>query len=297
MKQQLTAQLIEFRDDLIVLFPKLLVALVIVVIFWGLGRLINRLFTNRFQRRWDDSIVVNFTGTALRGILYLTGAATAMYVLGFGGIAGSLVAGAGVTAIIVGFAFKDIAENFLAGFLLAINRPYKLNDIIEIEKYKGTVTRMDIRTTMIRMPDGRDVFIPNSMIIKNILTNFTRDGLIRQEFVVGLDTSADVKLARTFILSFLENEKDVLKNPKPNVIVEGLGSFTVDIKVMFWISTFKIAEEPELNKTAETIRSRVIREVKDILLREGFNLPNFVVDHKMYDHTPLSVTISPEEKM
>lgn len=276
-------QFIEFRDDLVALLPKLLVAAVIMLVFWGLGRLVNRLFTNRFQRRWDDSIVVSFLGTTLKGILYLVGFTLAMYALGFGGFAGSLVAGAGVTAIVVGFAFKDIAENFLAGILLAINRPFKLNDIIEIENYKGKVARMNIRTTIVRMPDGRDVFVPNAFFIKNILANYTRDGLIRQEFMVGLDTSTDVKRARAFILAFLETEADVLKNPKPNVIVDQLGSFTVDVKVMFWVNTYQIAEEPELHKTAETVRSRVIREVKDLLLREGFSLPNFVVDHRMYD--------------
>lgn len=297
MREQLTAQFAEFKADLIALLPKLLVAIVIIVIFWGLGRLTNRLFTNRFQRKWDDSIVVNFTGLAIRGLLYLIGAAAAMYVMGFGGIAGSLVAGAGVSAIVIGFAFKDIAENFLAGFILAINRPFRINDIVEIENYKGTITRMDIRTTLMRMPDGRDIFIPNAMFIKNVLTNYTRDGLIRQEFMIGLDTSTDLRKARSFIIAFLEGEEDVLNDPKPNVIVEGLGDFTVDVKVMFWVNTFKIAEEPELHKTAETVRSKVIREVKDILLREGFNLPNFVVDHKMYDaKSPLSIQLSKEEQ-
>lgn len=295
MKEQLIAQFVAFKADLISLFPKLLVAIVVLAVFWGLGRLTKSIFTNRFQRRWDDSIVVNFTGKALKGLLYLIGLAIAMYVLGFGGIAGSLVAGAGISAIVIGFAFKDIAENFLAGFLLAINRPFRINDIVEIENYKGTITRMDIRTTLMRMPDGRDVFVPNALFIKNILTNYTLDGLIRQEFTIGLDTSTDVKRARTFILAFLENEVDVLKIPKPNVIVEGLGDFTVNVRVMFWVNTFKIAEEPELNKTFETVRSRIIREVKDILLREGFNLPNFVVDHRMYDaNSPLTVKLGKE---
>lgn len=283
MKEKLIAQFLEFRNDLIALLPKLAVAIVIIAIFWALGRLTTRLFTNRFQRRWDDSIVVNFTGLAIKVLLYIVGIALAMYVLGFGGVAGSIVAGAGVSAIVIGFAFKDIAENFLAGFILAINRPFKINDIVAIENYKGTVTSMNIRTTLMRMPDGRDVFVPNSFFIKNILTNYTRDGLIRQEFMIGLDTSTDIKKARAFILEFLEGEEDVLKDPKPNVIVDGLGDFTVNVNVMFWLNTYKIAEEPELHKTADTVRSRVIREVKDILLREGFNLPNFVVDHRLYD--------------
>ncbi len=297
MKEELLDQFASFKVDLIALLPKLLVASIVLFIFWGLGRLTNRLFTTRFKQKWDDSIVVNFTGLAIRGFLYLVGLASAMYVLGFGGVAGSLVAGAGVSAIVIGFAFKDIAENFLAGFILAINRPFRIHDIVEIESYKGTITRMDIRTTLMRMPDGRDVFIPNSMFVKNILTNYTRDGLIRQEFMIGLDTSTDVKKARTFILAFLEGEEDVLKDPKPNVIVDGLGDFTINVNVMFWLNTFKIAEEPELHKTAETIRSRVIREVTGILLREGFNLPNFVVDHKMYDaSSSLSVRLDKEEQ-
>jgi small-conductance mechanosensitive channel len=263
--------------------PKLLVSVLLLVVFWGIGRLIKRIFKKRFQRKWDDSIVVGFTGMALQYLSYLIGFALALYVLGFGGIAGSLMAGAGVTAIILGLAFKDIAENFLAGFILAINRPFSLNDIIEIENYKGTVTHMDIRFTRMRMPDGGDVFIPNSLLVKNILTNFTRDGLIREEFTLGLDTSTDVSRARNFILAHLTNDDQVLKDPKPNVLVSQLGNFTVDVTVLFWINAFEFSQQPDIENTLETVRSRMIHEVKDLLLSKGFNFPNFVLDHKMYD--------------
>lgn len=297
MKEELIAQFVSFKADLIALLPKLLVATVVLFVFWGIGRLIKRLFTKRFQRRWDDSIVVGFTGTAIQWLSYIIGVALALYVLGFGGVAGSLMAGAGVTAIILGLAFKDIAENFLAGFILAINRPFSLNDIIEVEKYKGTVTYMDIRFTRMRMPDGRDVFIPNSMLVKNILTNYTRDGLIREEFTLGLDTTTDVSRVRNFVLAHLDKDNQVLKSPSPNVLVTQMGNFTVDVRVLFWINAYEFAEEPNVNNTVETVRSRIIHEVKDLLLREGFNLPNFVVDHKMYDaKSPLSVQLGKEEK-
>jgi small conductance mechanosensitive channel len=283
MKEQLLAQFIAFKDDLIALMPKLLVAVVVLLFFWGLGRLIKRVFTRRFQQRWDDSIVVGFTGTAIQYLSYIIGFALALYVLGFGGVAGSLMAGAGVTAIILGLAFKDIAENFLAGFILAINRPFSLNDIIEIENYKGTITHMDIRFTRMRMPDGRDVFIPNSMLVKNILTNYTRDGLIREEFTLGLDMSTDVSRARNFILAHLAKDNQVLKEPKPNVLASQLGNFTIDLEVYFWINAFEFSQQPDINNTLETVKSRILHEVKDLMIENGFNFPNFVVDHKMYD--------------
>ncbi len=98
-----------------------------------------------------------------------------MQTLGLTGVAGGLLAGAGISAFIFGFAFKDIAENFLGGVILAFNRPFSLNDTIVIREFSGHIVALNFRTTHIKTFDEGDVFIPNSIVIKEPLTNLTRD--------------------------------------------------------------------------------------------------------------------------
>lgn len=283
MKEQFITQFEDLKVSLIESAPKIALAFVVLLLFLLIGRLFRKLFRERYENKWSDSIIASFIGSASKWIFYLIGFTLALYILGFGGVAGSLLAGAGVSAIIIGFAFKDIAENFLAGILLAINRPFTVNDIIEINQFKGNVRKLELRTTHLRMPDGRDVFIPNSMLVTNVLVNYTRDGLMRQDFLVGLDTGADVILARELILNYLLTNKNVLTTPKPNVLTENLGISTIDIKVLFWINVYKNAEEPNPSVTLETVKSTVMRDVKELLLENGFSLPSTILEHKIHD--------------
>jgi len=225
-------------------------------------------------------------------VFIIIGFTIALFNLGLGGVASSLIAGAGVTAIIIGFAFKDIAENFLAGILLAINRPFNIGDIIEVGGVKGPVQDLDLRTTHIKTADGRDIYIPNSMAITNVFTNYTKDGFLRLDFLVGLDTFDDIENARKIIIEHLSNQKDILKSPQPNVSLEELGESSITIKVMFWTNIFKAAKKDQ-TLLGEPIKSRIMREVKDLLLSNGFNMPAQIVEHKMYqEENPLKVAIT-----
>ena len=81
-----------------------------------------------------------------------------------------MLAGAGISAFIIGFALKDIGENFLAGIILAFKRPFRVGDIVDINGLKGKVLTLNLRDTQIKTGDGKDVFIPNAVIIKNPLS-------------------------------------------------------------------------------------------------------------------------------
>ena len=140
-----------FWQSLIDKMPDIFVSLSVLIVFIIIGKLFYRVFKKRIQNRWKDSIISSFLSEFLKWAFYIIGLTFALFNLGLGGFASSLIAGAGITAIIIGFAFKDIAENFLAGILLAINRPFNVGDIIQVEDVKGTVKGLDLRTTRIKM--------------------------------------------------------------------------------------------------------------------------------------------------
>ncbi len=271
-----------FWESIIAGLPGFLVSLVVLLVFVLLGKLFYRIFVKRIRIRLKDTIISSFTGELIKWAFYVTGIIFFLNSLGLGGVAGSLIAGAGVTALIFGFAFKDIAENLLSGILLAINRPFLIGDIIEVGGVTGPVQQVDLRTTRIKTVDGRDIFIPNAIVVKNVFTNYTRDGFLRLDFSVGLDTSQDIEKARQLIIHHLKNIENVMNDPEPNVELYKFAESSTAVKVMFWTNIFHTAKEDQV-LLGEPIRSKVMREVKDLLLDNGFNLPSHILEHKMYD--------------
>ncbi len=278
----------EFFTNISQMLPKILSAIVVLIVFYVLGRVFNRVIGGRIERLWRDNILSRFLAEVGKWSLYMMGVIIALNFIGFGGIASSLLAGAGVSAIIVGFAFKDIGENFLAGILLALNRPFEVGDIIDVGGYKGTIKDLDIRTTHIRTGDGRDVYIPNATIVKNPLVNYTIDGNLRTSFVIGIAPESDIDNVRSLIIGYLYQKEHVLNDPRPNVIVKELGEFTVDMEVMFWFDVLANKEFADAH-LGNAIRSKVITDVKVLLDDHGVSMPSQVLEHKMYGDAQLRV--------
>lgn len=200
-------------------------------------------------------------------------------ILGFSDLTSNILAGAGILTFIVGFAFKDIGENFLAGILLAFKSPFKINDLIETENIIGYVVDLTIRETRIKTLDGKDVFIPNGQIIKNPLFNYTIDGFLRYEFIIGLDYESNTKEAINLILETVKKIEGVINESKqPIVVIDEFAASTINLKVMFWIDTFK-----STSKTYHSgIKTEVMQQVLQELMKGGFNLPSDIVEIKQH---------------
>lgn len=283
-----------FFSNVLELLPNLLVAVFFFLLFALVGYLIGKGFGKSDGKKWKNTIVFNYLGKVLRWLFYIIGFIVALYILGFGAIANTLLTSAGVSAIIIGFAFKDIAENFLAGLLMLISRPFEIGHIIEVNGHRGTVKEVNLRTIHIRNITGKDIYIPNSVIIKNVMINYTRDGYLRLDFSLGLDIPTNIAKIRPVIVEFLKKQPEVLAHPKPDVLVRDVNEFTVEIQVLFWIDVLKQKSIPPAY-LGETIRSRILAEVKDLLLDQGYAMPSQIIEHKMYHRNePLVVDVQHE---
>lgn len=266
--------------------PRLVLAIIVFVIVIYIASLVANLLKKKFSSEENDPLFVRFLSKTVRVVIIIGGLILAMQTLGLSGIAGGLLAGAGISAFIFGFAFKDIAENFLGGVILAFNRPFNLNDTIVIREFSGHVKALNFRTTHIKTFDEGDVFIPNSIVVKEPLTNLTRDGKIRLNFVVGIAYEDDITQAIYTIENVLEQTEEIKKDLQPFVIVEELSVSTVNLKVFFWADTF------DYKKAVLIIKSDVISRVKEALVEKGFSLPADIQEIKMYDKKePLPITI------
>ncbi len=278
----------DYFEQIIKLIPNIITGIIILLIAITLGKIVFKIISKTNQRKWKDKIISNFLAQVIKWGFYLFGMIIALNAIGFSGIASTIFAGAGVSAIVFGFAFKDIGENFLAGIILALKRPFEIGDIIEIGGEKGTVKDLDLRLTHLRNAEGKDIYIPNSSIIKNTLTNYTKDGFLRINFLIGIAPECDIEQTRKLILAYLDTNSNILKTPKPSVIVQELGEFTTDIQIFFWVDILAIKNLPD-EYLGHNIRSKAITDIKRILDDNNIEMPSQVIEHKMYRQNKLSI--------
>lgn len=235
-------------------------AFFILLVAWLLARQVRRFSDRRLKRRMEDPLLADFLSTLIRYTVFIVGLLIALKVIGFGGITASILAGAGISAFIIGFALRDIGENFLAGIIMAFKRPFKVGDFVETGAIKGKIVGLNVRETQIKTPDGKDVFVPNGNIIKNPLINYTIDGFLRFDFVVSLPSDKDYLSVFPLIVEAVEKVGGVLrKRRKTTVNVSGLAPGRVDLTVSFWIDTFTTRED------TEKIRSKVFAAVQRVV--------------------------------
>ncbi len=198
-----------------------------------------------------------------RWLVGLLGFAIALNLLGLSGAATGLLAGGGITAIVLGFAFRQIGENFLAGFFLAFSRPFNVGDLIQSGELEGVVRKIELRSTHIRTADARDIFIPNSRIFNEPLVNFTRDGLRRPSFTVGIDYADDAEAACRLLAETVGRVSGVLADPPPTATLSSLAPLYVEIEVAFWIDAFGLPAGrglPQVRSEAMDDCRRALRE-------------------------------------
>ncbi|AEV32998.1 small-conductance mechanosensitive channel [Owenweeksia hongkongensis DSM 17368] len=291
---QIKASVLDYWDSFLQHVPKLILGLIILVLAIMISRWLSSLFQNRLSKRLDDQLLSLFLTKILRMALIVLSVLLAFNVMGFTGIAAGLLAGAGVGALVIGFAFQDIGANFIAGVILAFNRPFSIGDTIEIAGVMGKVLSLNLRTTHVKTFDGKDVFIPNNTIVKEELVNYTKDGFIRLSFIVGIDYEDSVEKAVETIIAATLEHKQVLQyeGKKPMVIIKDLGVSTVNLEVRFWVETF------DYKDGTGAIRSHVIASVLKNLTSSGVGLPADIVELKYYkgEGFPIKLTNAPNKE-
>lgn len=225
-----------YYGDLVAIAPKIIIGIVITSVFLLVATFLRKKFTAYLCRESHQQLLGGFLNTILRTTNIIFAIIIFMYILGRTGIAASIVGAAGVSAFVIGFAFKDIGENFLAGILLALNRPFDIGDTVKVKDIEGKVYGMTLRLTKLKTADGKNVFIPNAEVVKNPLYNYTSDGFIRDEVGFSLDKSVDFEYIKKLVEAQLKNIKGILVDHKaPKIMISDFDSNNVTFKVQYWI--------------------------------------------------------------
>lgn len=275
---------IQIYNDIVEYFQMNYINLGITILFsiigFVLSNFIQRRIRMRLMNKSPNHITANFTSKIIGFVLKSIVIFSTLYMLGLSSFTNKLLAGAGLLTFVIGFALKDIGENFLAGIILAFKSPFRLDDLIEVNGIMGHVKDISIRETLFKTPDGKDVFLPNAIILKNPLFNYTLDGFLRYEFVVGIAYENNPTEAMKLILESVNKLEGILKgDKKPVITISDLSTNTININIKFWVDTFKSTKRSVHNN----IRSQVMNDVVAVLIANGFSLPANIVELKNYE--------------
>ena len=260
------AELESLGSDAVRFLPFLLAGSLLIAASFLIAGLARKAARRIFARSDRATILTEVFANLVSVPILLLGLFLALRVSGLTRLALSVLGGTGLFGLVVGIAFRDIFENFLASLLISTNRPFTIGDLVEVESHKGLVQAVTTRGTLLMTLDGDHVHIPNSVVYKAILRNLTSNPNRRLEFAVGIDYEDDPAGAQNAVLRAIEDCDVVLSDPPAFVVVEELGASTVNLRAYFWTNI----RENNLLK----VRSRVIRLVKQRLEAEGFTMPD-----------------------
>jgi small conductance mechanosensitive channel len=277
----------DYYDSFVALLPKLFIALILFAVLLLLARSSRRFSQRRLTARMDDPLLARFIARLIGTLIIILAILVSLQIVGLGGMAVGLLSTAGLGAFIIGFAFKDIGENFLAGIVLAFNRPFRVGDTVELSGIKGTVVTLNLRDTQIKTFDGKDIYIPNAMVVKNPVVNYTIDGFLRLDFTVGLDYGSDYTRAMQVMLDTVNSVPGVLKGEKaPSFAITDLAASTLNLTVYFWIDTF------DEKVSGIKLKNEAIGKTLQALDTAGFYLPADILEVKSYKDQRLPVRAS-----
>ncbi|WP_438030590.1 mechanosensitive ion channel family protein [Sorangium sp. So ce233] len=225
----------QWIDALLVMFPNLVVALVVVTVCWGLGRLARRLVYGALDRLHTPHSVNGLVSWLASIAVLAGGVMVALSILNLHKAATSLLAGAGIVGLALGFAFQDLAANFIAGVYLAVRHPFREGDLIETNDTLGIAERIRIRSTTIRTLEGQAVMIPNKEIFTNKLTNYSETGSRRVDLAVGVSYGDDLEKVRRVAIEAARHvgSRDVAREVE--LFYEGFGDSAINLTVRIWI--------------------------------------------------------------
>lgn len=253
-------------EGFIALLPNMVLALLVFAIFFFVARIIKKVVRNLTRDRRQARNLGMVLGRLAQGTTILVGLFISLSIVIPSLKASDLVQLLGISSVAIGFAFRDILQNFLAGILILLTEPFQIDDQIVFKSFEGTVENIQTRATTIRTYDGRRIVIPNSELFTNAVTVNTAFEHRRLQYDVGIGYGDDIDQAKQLILEAMHQTSGVLETPAPDAIVVELAGSTVNIRARWWVA-------PPRRTNVLDLQDRVLTNIKNKLMANGIDLP------------------------
>ncbi|MAL03620.1 MAG: MscS mechanosensitive ion channel [Arenimonas sp.] len=244
--------------------PLLAVALVVVLLAWLLGGWLSRRdLVGRVARR--NPFMQDLARTTVRWVVLVAGLLVALEILNATALVGAVLGTAGVLGVALGFAFKDILENYLAGLLMSLRQPFAPRDHVVIDGNEGVIVALTSRATILMTLDGNHLRLPNALVFRGVTLNYTRNPSRRFQFDVGVGVNEDLVRAQSLGRDAMAGVDGVMADPPTRAQVMALDDSSVKVRYFGWVD--------QRSHDYGLVMSEAIRSVKLALERGGIDMP------------------------
>lgn len=262
----LIKQVREIARGSIEILPQLAVAIGVIFITWMLNKFARMIARRVLGRTKLRQSLKELFSLLISIFVWIIGIMIAAIILFPGLTPSSMLAGLGIGSVAIGFAFKDVFENFLAGIIILFRREMRIGDHIECEGIEGKVSHIAIRESHITQTDGQLVIVPNSILFKNPVTVRTQQDLRRVTIICGVAYDVDVDNARDVISSAVKGCDTVSSDDKPvQIFAQEFASSSINFEVTWWTGSTPL--------DVRTSRDEVVAKVKRALDDAGIEIP------------------------
>jgi len=266
MKELVVAKLQAWGQSAIEMLPNAVLAVLAVVFFGLLSRRVEKLTSRLVMRLSDNQPISEIIGAVARVATIIFGIFAALNLLDLERTVTSLLAGVGVIGLALGFAFQDIAANFMSGILMALRRPFDVGDLVEVGGKLAKVQRIELRATVLMTLDGLVVVLPNKEIFQNAIVNYTETRGRRLDVSVGVAYCDDLEKVRAVTIEALQDLDGRDRDREIEVLFEAFGDSSINHVARIWLG-----ESDELH--FRRCRSEAIIAIKKAYDANGITIP------------------------
>lgn len=233
---KLYGKLESWVNDLILLLPNMVLAIIVMVLFYFIAKLMRRLVKKIMGHITDQVALNNLFGTITYLVFIFLGLFVSLNILHLEQTVSSLLAGAGIIGLALGFAFQDISANFISGIMIAFRKPFHVGDMVETNGYLGVVEEINLRVTIIKTLQGLHVIIPNKDIVQTPMTNYTLTDDRRVDLEVGVSYGEDLERVEEITREAVKDIPGMAQEPGINFYYQEFGDSSINFLLVFWIA-------------------------------------------------------------
>jgi len=262
----LSAKLLAWWQGLQELIPNIIAALLIIIAFYTAARLAKIMVRKAVSRTKLPTSIRRILAGTTSVTITTVGFIVALSVLGLQKAVTTALAGAGVIGLALGFAFQDVAANFISGLFLIMRKPFAVDDIIAVKDQLGSVVEINLRSTKIETPDGQMVYIPNKDVFQNDVTNYSELGVRRVDIACGVAYDTDLSEAQKVARETIKSLSFVVEDKPVQIFFDEFGGSSIDFSVRFWIDFTTPADYPKA-------QDKAIRAIDKAFTEAGIDIP------------------------
>lgn len=234
--QLIEEKLMNWLDAIVQHLPNFVVALLIVLVFSLLSRVMSKTLRSVLHKTLESRQIADLLAAIFKIIVMTIGIFVALDFVGLSGTVKSLLAGAGIVGLAIGFAFQDMTENLIAGIAMGVRKPFQIGDVIEADGVFGTVKTINLRNTLVENFYGQLDIVPNKVLFRNTLRNYSTTGDRRVEVPVGISYADDIEKASEVLVEAVNNLDFIAKKDETAVYAESFGDSSINLLVWAWIN-------------------------------------------------------------